>query len=674
MGQPFFHVISRGLVSLQTQKKRMFSVNQLSVVFSGVPLFDGISFIINPRDRIGLVGKNGAGKTTLLRIISGLMEPESGTIVIPSGMETGYLPQEMQVVSSLTVFQEALKAFSKIRALEEEIRFLTSEIELRTDYESPAYFQLIDRLNHANNRFDLLGGATMEADTEKVLTGLGFEPGDFGRKLSEFSGGWKMRVELAKILLRRPELLLLDEPTNHLDIESIQWLEEFLSGYQGALILVSHDRAFLDNVTDRTVEISLGKIYDYKACYSDYVVLREERREQQLAALSNQQRQIEQIERFITRFRYKSTKARQVQSKLKYLDKIEKVEVDEQDASAIHFRFPPAPHSGKVVLEASHAGKSYGSHQVLKDISFNVSRGERIAFVGRNGEGKTTLSRMIVGELEHEGVLKLGHQVKIGYFAQNQAELLDMEKTVFQTIDDAATGDMRPRVRGLLGSFLFGSDAIDKKVKVLSGGEKSRLALARLLLSPVNLLVLDEPTNHLDMISKDILKNALLRFDGSMIIVSHDRDFLQGLTTKIFEFRNKGIKQYIGDIYAFLDARKLASLRELEALKKKGEEGTKAQLAAKNKQEYERRRELERESRKLRTRIGQCENDIRQTEEEISRMDRILSNPQEYPEQSADPEMYMKYEKLKQHLQDQMLLWETLHQELNNIAAADAQL
>jgi len=636
----------------------MFSVNQLSVQFNGNFLFDDVSFIINPKDRIGLVGKNGAGKTTLLRIMSGQMEPERGTVVMPSGTTAGYLPQEMELVSGRSVFYEALTAFDKVLTVQKEIETLNQKIAEFTDYESPVYHKILNRLNHANEEFSMFGGNTMEADTEKVLLGLGFEKSDFVRSLTEFSGGWKMRVELAKLLLRKPELLLLDEPTNHLDIESIQWLEDFLTSYNGALVLVSHDRAFLDNVTKRTIEISLGKITDYKAGYSEYVDLMMERREQQFAAYSNQQKQIEQIEHFITRFRAKSTKARQVQSKMKYLDKIDRVEIDEVDTSSIHFRFPLAPHSGKVVVECKHLTKRYGDHVVLQDLDLAITRGEKVAFVGRNGEGKTTLSRIIIKELPFEGSMTLGHQVAIGYFAQNQAELLDMEKTVFQTIDDVAVGDMRPRVRGLLGSFLFGGDAIDKKVKVLSGGEKSRLAIAKLLLTPVNLLVLDEPTNHLDMISKDILKSALLEFKGTLIVVSHDRDFLQGLTQKVFEFRNKGIRQYHGDIYAFLDARKLESLKALETQKKKKVATPEAPSV--KKVTYTQKKDNDREVRKMQNRIKQSEDEIARLETELKRQDEILSAPHEHPGITIDQAFYWNYNKVQGDLEHKMAEWEEL--------------
>ena len=530
----------------------MISINKLSIHFTGTDLFNDVSFIIGDKDRIGLVGKNGAGKSTLLKILAGQQEPEKGDIVMTTDQTVGYLPQEMIPDSKKTVFDEALTAFTEALHLESQIKKLTNSISSRTDYETDSYMKLVHQLTDADERFRMIGGNTMQADTEKILLGLGFAKEDFVRLLTEFSSGWQMRVELAKILLKKPDTLLLDEPTNHLDIESIQWLEGFLINYQGAVVLVSHDRAFLDNVTTRTIEITLGKINDYKASYSEYVIQRAERRESQMNAYNNQQKEIEYIEKFVDRFRYKSTKARQVQSRIKLLDKMDIIEVEEMDKSAIHFKFPPAPHSGKVVVEANDLTKKYDEKIVLDKISFAVNKGEKIAFVGKNGEGKTTLSRVIVGEIPYIGEMKLGHQVIIGYFAQNQAAMLDGEKTVFETIDDVAVGDIRPKIRAILGGFLFGAEEIDKKVKVLSGGEKSRLALAKLLLTPVNLLVLDEPTNHLDMQSKDILKNALLQFEGTLIVVSHDRDFLQGLTDKVYEFKRRHIKEYIGDVYDFL--------------------------------------------------------------------------------------------------------------------------
>jgi ATP-binding cassette subfamily F protein 3 len=542
----------------------MFAANNITVSFSGSFLFEDISFNVNPRDRIGLVGRNGAGKTTLLRIIAGIHAPDSGSIIKPSDATIGYLPQEMRITSKQSVYAEALTAFKEAIDLETEISFITNQLAERTDYESRTYTNLIARLNEANDRFHLIGGHKREEDVARVLIGLGFSGDDFERPLTEFSVGWQMRVELAKILLKMPSILLLDEPTNHLDIESIQWLEDFLTDYPGSVMLVSHDRALLDNVTNRTIEISLGRAYDFKYSYTDYVEKREEDRVTQMAAFNNQQIQIAQITKFVERFRYKNTKAKQVQSKLKQLDKMDKIEVEDMDSSAIRFQFPPAPHSGKVVVEASNLSKSYGNNLVLKPIEFSIIKNDFVAFVGKNGMGKTTLSRIIIGDLDYTGTMKLGHMVKIGYYAQNQAEMLDPEKTVFETIDDVAVGDIRPKIRNILGSFLFGGESIDKKVKVLSGGEKSRLALAKLLLTPVNLLVLDEPTNHLDMVSKDILKNALLQFDGTLILVSHDRDFLQGLTNKVIEFRNHTIRQHLGDVYDFLESRKLESLKELE--------------------------------------------------------------------------------------------------------------
>ncbi|RLD53397.1 MAG: ABC transporter ATP-binding protein, partial [Bacteroidetes bacterium] len=506
----------------------MISINKLSIHFTGTDLFSDISFMINDRDRIGLTGKNGSGKTTLLNIIAGELRPQEGEIIIPNNTRLGYLPQEKTTESELTVYKEALNAFEEIHQLEQKIEKLSAEIAHRTDYESKEYDILIHKLSDANEHFQMIGGDTMEADTEKVLMGLGFKRSDFTRPVNEFSSGWQMRVELAKILLSKPDVVLLDEPTNHLDIESIQWLEEFLKTYPGAVVMVSHDRAFLDAVTKRTIEISNSKIYDYKAGYSAYIKMREERLGLQKALYTNQQKEIKEIEQFIERFRYKSTKAKQVQSRIKMLDKMEQIEIDDMDNSAIHFRFPPAPRSGKVVIGTEGLSKSYGDLDVLDLIELSIIKGDKVAFVGKNGEGKSTLSRIIVRDLDHTGELKYGHNTQIGYFAQNQGEFLDPNKTVFETLDDIATGDIRKRVRGILGAFLFSGETIDKKVKVLSGGEKSRLAIAKLLLEPVNLLVLDEPTNHLDMQSKDILKSALLQFDGTLIIVSHDRDFLQG--------------------------------------------------------------------------------------------------------------------------------------------------
>jgi len=635
----------------------MFSVNNLSVQFTGEVLFDDVTFIINRRDRIGLVGKNGAGKTTLMRIITGDFTPETGTVSKPAGSKVGYLPQEIHFQSKTTVLAEAMQAFTEAQALEKEISQLTDDITNRTDYESEDYQRCTQRLAEASERYELLGGATQEASAEKVLLGLGFDRRDLDRPLAEFSGGWQMRVELAKLLLQLPELLLLDEPTNHLDIESIQWLEGFLGSYPGAVMLVSHDRAFLDNITNRTIEISLGKIYDYKACYSDYEMLRQERMEREMAAFTNQQREIAQIERFITRFRAKATKAKQVQSKVKMLEKMEKVEVEEMDKSAIHFRFPEAPPSGKVSLEASHVGKSYGNHEVLRDLNFLLARGERVAFVGRNGEGKTTLARIITGELEHTGSIRLGHQVKIGYFAQNQSEYLDPEKTVFETLDEAATGDARKQVRNILGGFLFSGDDIDKKVKVLSGGEKTRLAIARMLLDPVNLLVMDEPTNHLDMRSKDILKNALLQFGGTIIVVSHDRDFLQGLTEKVFEFRNRRIREFIGDIYDFISSRRIESLAELEAAKKQQQIRSAAGSSA-NKISYEEKKARERDIRKLEKLVSRAEEAIEKLEARALQLEAIIADPAMDQDKVQSGEVFQEYDEVKKQLQQLESEWE----------------
>jgi len=644
----------------------MFSVSNLSIHFSGDYLFENISFLIGERDRVGLTGKNGAGKTTLLRIIAGDVIPETGSVALPSGCRIGFLPQEVDTLSRETVLNETLKAFTEANDLEKTIKTLTNEISTHTDYHSDKYMSMVQKLTEANERYLMIGGHTKLADTEKVLTGLGFERSDFDRNMAEFSGGWQMRVELAKILLRQPDLLLLDEPTNHLDIESIQWLEEFLQTFPGGLVLVSHDRAFLDNVTRRTIEISMGKIYDYKVSYSGYVEQRAERKEQQLAAFNNQQKQIESIENFIERFRYKATKARQVQSRLKMLNKMDMVEIDESDNSSIHFRFPPAPHSGKVIIEAENAGKHYGNKSVLEHVTFAVIKNDRIAFVGRNGEGKTTLAKIIVGQLDHSGLVKMGYNVTLGYYAQNQADLLDPEKTVFETIDYVATGEMRTKVKSILGSFLFSGDAMDKKVKVLSGGEKSRLALAMLLLSPVNLLVLDEPTNHLDMRSKDILKMALIQYNGTLIIVSHDRDFLQGLTTRVFEFKNRGIRQYIGDIYDFLESRKMQSLKQLEVNIKGKSSGQTESLSA-NKEIWEKRRQFEKELRKITSQVEKCESIIMELEEAIQKQDEILMNPETYKEFISSKELFSEYELMKRQLDKKLEEWEMLHNELETM-------
>jgi ATP-binding cassette subfamily F protein 3 len=613
------------------------------------------------------VGKNGAGKTTLLRIITGEQMPEQGSVSQPSDLKIGYLPQEMVTTGKGTVLEETLKAFDEVLKLQKESENLGLEISGREDYDAPDYLKLIERLHETNDRFSLLGGHEMQGETEKVLAGLGFIPADLNRKLAEFSGGWRMRVELAKLLLQRPGLLLLDEPTNHLDIESIQWLEDYLLTFRGAVVVVSHDRAFLDNVTNRTIEISLGRIYDYKTSYSGYVEQRENLREHQQAAFNNQQKQLADIEKFIERFRYKATKARQVQSKMKLLDKIDRVEVDDLDKSAIHFRFPPAPASGKIVVEANDLAKYYGSHRVFSKVEFAIERNDFVAFVGKNGEGKTTLAKILAEGLEHTGKCALGYNVKIGYYAQNQADLLDPDRTVFETIDDVAVGDIRPKVRAILGSFLFGGEDTEKKVKVLSGGEKSRLALAKLLLSPVNLLILDEPTNHLDMMSKDILKNALLMFDGTLIVVSHDRDFLQGLTQKVFEFSGGKVKQHLGDIYDFLEKRKIATLDQLNAAALAREASGAVENTSVNKLNYEKRKLTDKEIRKVASRIEKSEEGIHRIEAEIAEMDRTLSNPGENNVSLSDGSFYQRYEDLKKQLAKEMDHWEILHLEMEEI-------
>ena len=544
----------------------MISVDNLTVSFGGWDLFKDISLLVNPKDRIGLVGKNGAGKSTLLKVIAGEQPATSGTVTRSGDVTVGYLPQQMKVADTTSLVEETAGAFIEVIALEREIAELTEEIAVRTDYESADYEKLLHRLNDATDRYHILGGDNREAEIEKTLLGLGFRRSDFDRPTSEFSGGWRMRIELAKLLLRRPSVFLLDEPTNHLDIESIQWLEGYLKEYNGAVVLISHDRAFLDNVTNRTVEIMLGKLYDYKVPYSRYVELRRERRQQQMAAYENQQRMIEKTEEFIEKFRYKPTKSNQVQSRIKQLEKLDRIEVDEEDLSALSIKFPPAPRSGQIVAEVKGAGMSFGEKHVFSGAEFTIEKGDRIALVGRNGEGKTTFARMLVGELRPtEGSIRVGVNVNTGYYAQNQDDLMNGDFTVYDTLDRVAVGDIRTRLRDILGAFLFRGEDIDKKVKVLSGGERSRLAMARMMLEPHNLLVLDEPTNHMDMRSKDILKNALLKYDGTLVVVSHDREFLDGLVDKVYEFRDGGVKEYLGGIWYFLEKRRVESMSEIEA-------------------------------------------------------------------------------------------------------------
>ncbi|WP_423127566.1 ABC-F family ATP-binding cassette domain-containing protein [Gaoshiqia sp. Z1-71] len=643
----------------------MVSVDQLVVSFGGFDLFKGISFLITPKDRIGLVGKNGAGKSTLLKILSGLQLPSEGSISSPKDLRIGYLPQHMTVSDTKTVFEEAKKAFDEILDLKNEIDRLNKEIATREDYESGSYMQLINRVTELNDRHQMVGAENMDAEIEQTLKGLGFERNDFTRQTSEFSGGWRMRIELAKILLRKPDIFLLDEPTNHLDIESIQWLEDFLSNYGGAVVMVSHDKAFLDQVTNRTIEISLGRIYDYKANYSRYLELRKEHKETQLAAYRNQQKLIEETEQFIERFRYKATKAVQVQSRSKMLDKLERIEIDEEDNSRLKIKFPPAVRSGTVVADCKHLSKSYGDLLVLNDIHLTVERGEKVAFVGKNGEGKTTLARVILNELEYTGEMKIGHNVKIGYFAQNQAHLLNENLTVLETIDQIAVGDVRTKIRDILGAFMFSGEDVDKKVKVLSGGERTRLAMIRLMLEPVNFLVMDEPTNHLDMRSKEMLKQALVDYDGTVLLVSHDREFLDGLVNCVYEFKNKKVKQHLGGIYDFLQKKKLESLRELEQKSKVTQEpvATEKKKTEENKLSYEERKEINKNMTRLEKNIESAETDIARLEDEIARMDEKLANP----DLIDDSGIFEKYEQLKSKLENVMEQWENYHEEYESL-------
>ena len=646
----------------------MISIQNLSMQFTGDDLFSDINFMIREKDRIGLVGKNGAGKTTLIRLIAGLDQPYKGDVVMSDDVTIGYLPQEKFFNSSdegnklRTVLDEAITAFEDYFQIERDLHKLNEQLSEREDYESAEYQRLCEKISHLNERLALMGGHSIEGEAEQILIGLGFEHDDMQRPMNEFSNGWQMRVELAKILLRKPKLLLLDEPTNHLDIESIQWLESFLKNYYGSILMVSHDRAFLDHITIRTIEISGAKIYDYKCSYTEFVERREERIDIQRAAFDNQQREIKDIEAFIERFRYKATKAKQVQSRVKQLQKMEQIQIDDRDKSAIHFKFPPAPHSGKVTLELSNVSKSYGEKQILENLNLLIPRGEKIAFVGRNGEGKSTLSKIIAGVLDYEGEIKLGHEVQIGYYAQNQQDMLDPEKTVFETLDDVATGDMRVKVKSLLGAFLFGGEAIEKKVKVLSGGEKARLSLAKMLLFPTNLLILDEPTNHLDMLSKDILKSALIQYDGTLIIVSHDRDFLQGLTNKVYEFKKPYIKEYIGDIYDFLEEKKLKELDDLN--KKQKTQSTENQISQ-SKINFELKKQNDREIKRIEREIKKIEEQIESVENDISEMDNVMSDPDSFPNINVDNNWYQTYAEKKDLLQNLMDQWETKQLELS---------
>ena len=650
----------------------MISIEGLSVAFGGNTLFDNITYVINKKDRIALVGKNGAGKSTMLKIIAGLQAPTSGSVNMPKDLTVGYLPQQMNLSDTRTVMEEAEQAFSHIFELQSRIERMNTELSERTDYESEYYQELIERVSNANEQLALIGASNYQAEIEKTLIGLGFTREDFGRDTSEFSGGWRMRIELAKLLLQRPDVLLLDEPTNHLDIESIQWLESFLSTRANAVVLVSHDRAFIDNVTTRTIEISLGRIYDYQVNYSRYVVLRQERLEQQMRAYENQQKQIQDTEAFIERFRYKATKSVQVQSRIKQLAKLERVEVDEVDTSRLNLKFPPAPRSGDYPIIAEGVGKNYGSHVVFSNATFTIKRGEKVAFVGKNGEGKSTLVKCIMGEIPYTGTLKIGHNVKIGYFAQNQASLLDESITVFDTIDRVAVGDIRTKIRDILGAFMFGGEASDKKVKVLSGGEKTRLAMIRLLLEPVNLLILDEPTNHLDMRTKDVLKQAIRDFNGTVILVSHDREFLDGLVSKVYEFGGGQVREHLGGIYDFLESRKLDSLRELEQratvskTEKDGNISKDSASSAKSedsKLSYGEQKEFARRLRKAEKVVADIESEIAGLEKRIAEVEEKFATP----DGAADTSLYELHGQLKKQLDDVMWKWSEASEVLDKL-------
>lgn len=638
----------------------MISIDNLTVSFGGWELFSDISLLINPKDRIGLVGRNGAGKTTLLKVLTGEQTASSGGVSQNGDCTIGYLPQQMATLDTTNLLAEVEKAFAPILKLEAEIEYLTTEIATRTDYHSEGYESLLHRLNDATDHYHILGGESRQAQIERTLLGLGFKREDFDKPTKAFSGGWRMRIELAKLLLQRPSLFLLDEPTNHLDIESIRWLEGYLKEYNGAVVLISHDRAFLDNVTNRTVEISLGKLTDYKVNYSKYVELRRERREQQMAAYNNQQKAIEKTEEFIERFRYKPSKSNQVQSRVKLLEKLDRVEVEEEDLSTLNIKFPPAPRSGRIVVDAKDAGKAFGEKRVFGDASIVIESGEKIALVGRNGEGKTTFARMITGELQpSEGSVNVGFNVNTGYFAQNQDDLMDGDFTVFDTLDKVAVGDIRTRLRDILGAFLFRGEDVEKKVKVLSGGERSRLAMARLMLEPYNLLVLDEPTNHMDMRSKDVLKNALMKFDGTLVVVSHDREFLDGLVDKVYEFRDGGVREYLGGIYDFLQKRQIEDMREIE-------EREQVRPQAKDgggKEEYMRRKEAEKAVRAIAKQIEQLETDVAHAEAIVAKWEEKMAEPEKYGIELSDI-TFKAYEESKTELTRLMHRWEQMNYEL----------
>ena len=632
----------------------MFSVENLKVEFGARPLFHDVSYVVGDKDRIALVGKNGAGKSTMLKIIAGLQQPTSGTVSIPKEMTIGYLPQVMKLADTRTVRQEAETAFEDIHKLKAEVERLNNQMVERTDYESEEYHALIDRFTRESERYQMMGGGNYQAELEQALLGLGFRRDDFDRPTSEFSGGWRMRIELAKILLRHPDVLLLDEPTNHLDIESIQWLEEFLAKRCNAVLLVSHDRAFINNVTNRTIEISCGVIYDYKVKYNEFVELRKERREQQLRAYENQQKEIADAKEFIERFRYKPTKAVQVQSRIKMLEKIVPIEVDEVDNKTMRLKFPPAIRSGNYPVICEGVAKSYGDHTVFSGVDLTIKRGEKVAFVGRNGEGKTTLVKCIMGEIPFDGTLTIGHNIQIGYYAQNQAQLLDDEVTVHDTIDNVATGPIRTRINDILGAFMFGGEAGQKKVKVLSGGERSRLAMIRLLLTPNNLLILDEPTNHLDMASKDVLKEAIQAFDGTVIVVSHDREFLDGLVSKVYEFADGHVREHLGGIYDFLQKKNLDNLADIGRMKGAPAAQATQDRASAGKEDYEAKKEQERRKRKVQKKIDDCEKEVERITKEIKDLEEWLATPGG----AQNPAMFEAYGKLKDDLTKAEERWE----------------
>lgn len=645
----------------------MISVQNLKVEFSSQVLFDNVSFVVNKKDKIALVGKNGAGKSTLLKIFAGIQNPTSGQVSRSSDITIGYLPQTMNLSDSCTAKEEVQKAFSHIDELDKQIDELNVQLAERTDYESESYQDLIDTLTHKNDLRAMYQSENYEAEIEKTLIGLGFERTDFDRPTSEFSGGWRMRIELAKILLQRPDVLLLDEPTNHLDIESIQWLENFLKTQANMLVLVSHDKAFIDNVTNRTIEISCGKIYDYNVNYSHFIELRKERIEQQKRAYENQQKMIHDTEEFIEKFRYKPTKSVQVQSRIKQLEKIERIEIDEVDNSHLRLKFPPAPRSGDYPVIANDLSKSYGDHNVFHDCTFTIKRGEKVAFVGKNGAGKSTLVKCIMHEIPFDGELKIGHNVEIGYFAQNQAMLLDENLTVHDTIDYAATGEIRTRINDILGAFMFGGTASEKKVKVLSGGERSRLAMIQLLLQPVNLLILDEPTNHLDIRTKDILKEAIKEFDGTVIVVSHDRDFLDGLVDKVYEFGNGLVKEHLCGIYEFLEYKKLSSLQELEKNDTPQKDSpAKTEEVSQSKLSYLEQKEAQKRIRRAEKRIKELETKINTYESEIKEIENLLSSGT-----NTDQSIYTKHQELNEALENAMMEWETANEEFETLQNND---